>query len=336
MLEMDMMYTRKAVQRVPFKLVDTNPIARLMSDFLQKLSVPQTHTPSSGWPIRLLWKTQQLFSKTKLLFTKGSSTKVCHLRNVCLQESICHHLNNMPLEETPITPLLDFLLAENDVFYDIGSGWGFYSGFAASCQNFDGQILAFEPSSDKFDDLQQFIHDAELNDFISAYNIHLTDKHSSNLTSQHNTSTTKTRLDQIQAPSPDVIMIAPTGNASDIISSGIEKIERNSPFIIFHHKMNYPHSNLHLKTFDLLDNLDYALFQVCWVKQKPYQFDLMNDHKNKHSNQAQMALIPLTRQDKSFHKKNLHILACPLSKIKHIEKAFQSVHRQEISQIQIR
>ena len=330
MVEMDIIYTRKATPRFPFKRMETNYLSKLVRHVTQKTQALH-HRGLPGLLSRCLSNIQKLHTHSKLLFTKGCSTKVCRLRDRHLHKNNSVYLgSNRKDYVNTISPLIDVLLDNNSVFYDVGSGWGYFSAMAATRQNFEGKIIAFEQSADNYSDLQQFLEEAELNHFISAYHVKLTNHISSQVLSSqipNELPPEHIRLDNIEAPNPDMIKIAFSGMEEDIIASGVEKIERSSPFILFKHALNDHTSKNPLKVFELLDNLDYVFFNVRWMDKDNAL--VPSNHYSHAPSSRDISLIPMTKHERRFKDNIINVLACPLSKLHKLDQSFHSIQRRE-------
>ena len=52
---------------------------------------------------------------------------------------------NKPIYEPETSALLDQLVGDDDVFFDVGANWGWYSVLIAAWSTFHGTVHTFEP-----------------------------------------------------------------------------------------------------------------------------------------------------------------------------------------------
>ena len=75
--------------------------------------------------------------------------------------------------EPPVLALVDALLPDDGVFFDIGSNWGYFSIYLASRPRFAGQIHAFEPWPTTYADLSSTVRQLGLDNVVHCHNFAL-------------------------------------------------------------------------------------------------------------------------------------------------------------------
>src|ERR1041384_2365545 len=78
--------------------------------------------------------------------------------------------------EREVGALLDVIMPEQGVFYDVGSNWGYFALFVASKPGFRGKIHAFEPFPSTFQDLKSVVEQSGLTTRIQAHEQALSDQ----------------------------------------------------------------------------------------------------------------------------------------------------------------
>jgi FkbM family methyltransferase len=82
---------------------------------------------------------------------------------------------NQPIYEPETSVLLDCLVGDDDVFYDVGANWGWYALLIASRPGFAGRVHAFEPFPATFRDLARCVEEAGLAEVVTCHEVALAD-----------------------------------------------------------------------------------------------------------------------------------------------------------------
>ena len=150
--------------------------------------------------------------------------------------------------EPVVRVLVDRLLSDNGVFYDIGANWGYYSLFIASRPGFEGHVYAFEPYPPTAEDFAMVLAQTPLAGRIALHAVALSDREGvANMTLPHSVkraqasiSTAKEGvevparpLDMLGLPGPQVIKLDVEGHEPNVLSGARETLEKYRPAIVF-------------------------------------------------------------------------------------------------------
>lgn len=176
--------------------------------------------------------------------------------------------------------LLDALVPDDGVFYDIGANWGFFSLLIASRPGFRGTVHGFEPLAEIAADLESLVSQAGLAGCVHCHRIALSDRSGSGtmdtgrgdhsalarLSESGDGEAVETcRLDDLQLPPPDVIKIDVEGHEARLIEGGRGLIEAARPAMVFEtwHRPDTPAATH--APFELLDAMGYVFFRPGWL-----------------------------------------------------------------------
>ncbi|MGE3622413.1 MAG: FkbM family methyltransferase [Bdellovibrionales bacterium] len=190
-----------------------------------------------------------------------------------------------PVYETETSVLLDRLIGDNDVFFDIGANWGWYSVYIATRPSFRGVIHAFEPLPSTSADLRSFVKQAGLDNRIACHDIavSVTDGkahislpdgiHSglASLNQSHGTEVRVARLDSLDLPAPNVIKIDVEGSEMDVLLGAEQVIKKARPYLVMESWANSSDPETTLAPLHKLVQYGYDLFYPGWTKENPDQ-----------------------------------------------------------------
>ena len=176
--------------------------------------------------------------------------------------------------------LLELAIDKKSVFCDIGCNWGFFIGYVASKETFDGHIYAFEPQEKVFQDLSIFIKEAALTKNTTCYQVALSDRcgygnmrlkdglHSGLAELIHKKSTKLNqeivsikKLDDYPLSKIDVMKIDAEGHEYNILIGASLKIDAFRPIIIFEY---LDASKNAAAAVEFLEAKAYAIFSMEW------------------------------------------------------------------------
>ncbi len=211
--------------------------------------------------------------------------------------------------EPEVCALLDVLVEQADIqtFYDIGANWGDFSGYVATHPLFRGKIWAFEPQETAFADLQKFVWQANLEEWIECHplalsnteglgHIQLPDDFHSGLGQLYPGGSIPIRkLDNLALPPPDLIKIDVESHEYPVILGTIQTLIKNRPYLIFE-SLPVNHADNH-KILSELFSIQYHCFEI--------HYSALSENLES----SVLNLIPLTIDSKSTQKRN--IFACP-------------------------
>ncbi len=173
--------------------------------------------------------------------------------------------------EPEVMAILDILFLSNGVFYDIGSNWGYFTGYIASSPGFQGKIYAFEPQERIFNDLVSLINDAHLqnvlpinkalsNNILHNVSMKSLDNFHSGLASIQEKDCGNVDVDTIDSlrfEPPTIIKIDAEGYEFKIMKGGTRTISKYRPSIIFENPRNDLYNVLAFSK-----SIDYCLYNL--------------------------------------------------------------------------
>lgn len=236
----------------PFTCEGTLPwIFRIYSDGFRSTDTPAGKAVALG--CRALYRALRPFHTAKHLcrFTSadGADEKfLIHSGNT--QFHALYHPDYRKGYEIDVAVFLERALADAEVFFDIGSNWGYFSLFAASLPNRPSAIHSFEPIPDTFADLSRVVMETGSDDRIEVHNYALSDKdgnvrmefgdglHSgvAQIISEDGEFEVRTaRLDGMitDLPAPGVCKIDVEGHEAAVLRGAERTIRENRPHLIF-------------------------------------------------------------------------------------------------------
>jgi FkbM family methyltransferase len=145
--------------------------------------------------------------------------------------------------EAETAALLERLVPDDGIFFDVGANWGPFSLLIASRPGFTGQVVAFEPVARVREDLASVIAQAGLSSRITLRAEALSDRagrgamryklHSALATIEPGAGdVTMARLDDLDLPAPHVLKIDVEGHEAAVLDGAREMIARHRPLIV--------------------------------------------------------------------------------------------------------
>lgn len=221
--------------------------------------------------------------------------------------------------ETETAALLDALVTERAVFYDVGSNWGYYSLWLAGRSGYEGRVHAFEPMASSFQDLQALVGGAGLADQISCHNIGLSDSSTegrmivpdglhSGLAAvsqgREGLPISLKRLDDLDLPAPDVVKMDVEDHEVQALTGGLKSLGAAKPHLVFENIWGRRNQAETLAPFKILEDLGYAFFHPAWLEP------------------SLLALVPFEPPQRFLLRQHLNVLACHKEKIASLAAIF--------------
>lgn len=186
---------------------------------------------------------------------------------------------SQPIYEPETSALLDALVPDDSVFFDVGANWGWYSLLIASRPSFTGTVHAFEPFPATFRDLDSVVRQAGLDKVITCHDIALAERNGESsmafsdgvqsglarLGESGGTKVAMARLDGLGLPAPDVIKIDAEDHELEVLQGAAAVIGSARPFIIFENWLHHDNPALTLDPFALLAARNYRFFYPAWI-----------------------------------------------------------------------
>lgn len=234
--------------------------------------------------------------------------------------------------------LLDIIVEDKAVFYDVGSNWGHISLYVASRQCFSGEIHAFEPFPSNFHDLQDIVKQAGLESVIHCHNIALSDSSGSKTmilpsdlrsggvrvtTGKHGVHIETTTLDELNIKQPDVIKLDVEGHEKNVLMGGKRLFAEFYPMLIMESLAEYGYPGVTLGAIQLLVEMGYLLFQPAFLVQiDGHNVAVCQGYRGKLPEEVELGLFEFIPSERFLLQDYINIFACHSSKLNKLEKLF--------------
>lgn len=220
--------------------------------------------------------------------------------------------------EPEVRVLLDILVPNDGVFYDIGANWGYFSLFVASKPSFKGKIYAFEPYPSSYLDLVDVVSQTKLERKINSLNLALSDfvgigkmglfgvYHSGFAFLKNNGEGEEvkvTNLDSLNLAYPPTVMkIDVQGSEEDVLRGAQKTLKKFKPMIIFENCIHYEDTTITTEPLLFLKKLGYELFYPSWLDpQKKIVTTSYTGH---------LSLVPIDPRKRFLYSGFINIFAC--------------------------
>lgn len=236
---------------------------------------------------------------------------------------------NRPIYEPETSALLDALVDDDGVFFDIGANWGYYAVYIASRDGFRGRIEAFEPFPETFRDLSSTVEQAGLADRIGVHGVALSDGDGTasmavwdgmqsglaRLGRAESDGTARVevplkRLDGLGLPAPDVIKIDAEDHEEQVLRGAAALIDRARPTIVFENWLHRDDPALTFGPIDFLVSRGYRFYVPGWRVAGTADV-LVPDLPAGDGGVVELAIVPVAREARFFLPSQLNILAVP-------------------------
>jgi len=223
--------------------------------------------------------------------------------------------------------LIDLLVGDEGIFYDIGSNWGYFSLYVASRPSFQGIVYAFEPVPSTYLDLISVVKQANLESKIKCYQVALSDKvgigemifpdkvHSGwatliEKTNPNSKNTVKLiTIDELHAPDPDVIKVDAEGSEEKIFIGADKLLTNKKPMLIFESWIYRNEVDKTLRVFDFLKRKGYRFFIPCFLElQSSLRYVHFESIKEKKG--LSLAIKSFNLEDRFLLPNRINCLAC--------------------------
>ena len=240
--------------------------------------------------------------------------------------------------EPEVAALLDILLNEGAIFFDIGSNWGYFSLYAAS--NYERlTVHAFEPTAGTFFDLASCVKEARLASMITCHHIALSSRdgetsihipdglHSGQATVSSTGGKARVmmrRLDAMTLPAPDVIKMDVEGHETEVLRGSIQILRSTRPFIVFENKPDQTMPQRALEPLFFLKELGYNLYiPTVQRTQSEMRYSILAEAYSPKPRDM-LALVELEPEKRLLLLPDLNVLACHQSRLSQLADLLKS------------
>ena len=228
--------------------------------------------------------------------------------------------------EPPVVALVDGLMPDDGVFYDIGSNWGYFSIFLACRPNFTGQVHAFEPWPTTFADLASVVDQLGLKHVVRCHNFAVgSDDQDGNMQCGTHSGCAKLvadessglavmirPIDQLDLPPPDLLKIDTEGHEEQVFAGANATLRHHRPMIIFEHRYElFLDAESQRTSLEMLQSLGYRLYLPSWNGQMDYGDGIRADAADTEG----LRLTECTSRTRFAHPECPDLFACPSEKV---------------------
>lgn len=333
-------FSRKLKLRNPFQIVSLPLLSKLyltgyrghptyLRKFIFGFTFRQLH--------KILWRTGWR-GTGRFLYRSSRAEKIIkfNARNTQFESLFMPRFVNG--YEGEITALLDIILEDKAVFYDVGSNWGHISLHVASRPYFCGEIHAFEPFPSNFHDLEDIVNQAGLETVIHCHNTALSDSSGRKImilppdlrsggvrvaTSKHGVQVETTTLDELNIKKPDVIKLDVEGHEKNVLMGGKKLFAEFYPMLIMESLAEYGYPGVTLDAIQLLVEMRYVLFQPAFLVQiDGHTVAVCQGYRGKLPEEVELGLFEFIPSERFLFRDYINIFACHSSKLDKLEKLF--------------
>jgi len=240
--------------------------------------------------------------------------------------------------EIEVSALLDLLLPESGVFYDIGSNWGYHVLMTASRRP-RLNVHAFEPAPETFQDLTGCLQQAGLAQSVTCHNFalsscdgtafirvpdHINSGSAEVSTAGGDAPITTRRLDALDLPKPDVIKMDVENHELEVLKGAVETLRSKQPYIIFENKLNLADLAKMLEIFEFLAVQGYRFFCPAVLRDPGGRNFLLPCNWLPSADSDRLALVPFTTLTRLICPPELNVFACHESRLPELMETFQA------------
>jgi FkbM family methyltransferase len=241
--------------------------------------------------------------------------------------------------EPETTALIDVLLQRNDVFFDVGANWGYFSLYAASHPDFNGEVHAFEPMPNTVIDLKRTVQMSGVQEKITIHPFALSDKEDTaqmvlpdNVQSgeariekgKTGTAIALRKLDTLSLPKPTLIKADVEGHEANFLRGAKTVIETAKPMVIFENTPVWQNPEATLEPLMILKEYGYVFYQPGFlVGKKGSKHILGYGAMNTVQDVETLVLVPFHAEERLLLENGqINVLACHRDNIGLLAKKF--------------
>jgi FkbM family methyltransferase len=230
--------------------------------------------------------------------------------------------------ESETAALLDALIGDGDVFFDVGADWGCFALFIAARGGFAGAIHAFEPMADAFADLESLVRQAGFEPLIRCHRLALSDgdgevpvappRGAPARRAGRRGAVALRRLDGLGLPPPDVIRIAIEGHEPQMLAGAVATLEAARPMLVLDSRYRSRDVEASVMPLLLLEEVGYALYRPMWRGID----GVLGDSAPAEGAEGELALLPFAAAHRLAFACDFNVLACHPSRRPQLESLF--------------
>ena len=292
---------------------------------------------SSRWLFDFAFHVLDLGGEGEIEFRHNGTSTTLYFNGRSLHFSSIYAFDHKQVFEPQVMGLLEILIRDNEVFFDVGANWGMETLHAATLRFWSGEIHAFEPVLDTYSDLKSLVIQADLQDRVTCHNLALSNLtgHAKMNISDFNSGTAKitnndnakiivdtVRLDELDLPGPTFVKLDVEGYEAQVCDGAKKTISQNKPFIIFetwHTKDDHRASEA---TFDILQDLGYVFFRPAWRRIDGGLRSIWSDTQPPSYEYQLLTLVPMDSRLRPFMAEHIDVFACHVDRLDDLSTRF--------------
>jgi FkbM family methyltransferase len=346
---MERMLARTVTRRKPFRVESVPLINRIYKYPFEKWSSPGKQTLFGVANIGLFYAYQRLVpipARGRFRFKDRGVEKVVGFDGRNTQYASLYFSWYEYGYEPEVTALLDVLISDDGVFYDVGSNWGYLSLFVASRPGFHGEIHAFEPFPPTFANLSDIVSQAGVADRVTLHNQAVGEQpgrstmripgllHSGWATVEETKETSASQantveiitLDSLKLKPPSVVKIDAERSEAKVLKGGLRLIKEHHPMIVFESLKALQDPKATLEPFWILQDAGYRFYRPCWLRNEESRAYFLggDSHAAPVPNEV-LALVPLDPARRLLAYDQLNVFACHERDLGHLASLFPGV-----------
>ena len=243
--------------------------------------------------------------------------------------------------EPELAAVLNAFLTGDRVFYDIGSNWGYFALYAATLPGYEGEIHAFEPIRETFDELQDWVAQLGQERRVHCHNLAISDAdgpvqmgivsgdsglasilRTDGPSSRHQIAEAR-RLDTLDLPAPDFIKLDVEGFEHEAICGALKTLASHQPMIMFENWISRDKPEQTLSPIEVLEKLGYQLFvPMWWIGEPSNQMYWPISHHLFPKGVRTMAFVPFNIEFRFSMRDQINFFCCHNDRMEEFEQLF--------------
>lgn len=244
---------------------------------------------------------------------------------------------HMPVYESETSALIDRLVQDDGVFYDVGANWGWYSVLVASRPGFAGQVHTFEPVPASYADLVSVVSQSGLERLIHCHDyalgrvdgevaMGLPDGVQSGLAQvvEHGDIRVRiARLDSLDLPPPQVIKLDVEDHEIEVLQGAEGTLASARPFLTFESHRYEDRPEMTMTPLRFLASRGFRLYCPGWVGRDPDE--LLVGGQPPEMPEATLALAPLLPAHRFLLTGHLNLFAVPEERVGELRRILGAI-----------
>ena len=237
--------------------------------------------------------------------------------------------------EAPLVAIMEKILRDDEVFFDIGANWGCLSFYAATFPGYRGEIHAFEPMPGTHADLQSVVEQTSLKDRITCHRVGLSDRTDKGtmilpdgvqsgwakiVTDGEGVEVSLSRLDDMALPAPTFMKIDAEGHELALLKGAEKTLTDAKPFIVFENWLNPHNLEETMGPWCYLESQGYEFYCPAWRRRSEQGPDV--SLSNMPPDGAEQCLIPTLKEHRFLGPEHWSFLAVHKDRVEELARKF--------------